>query len=579
MNLYDLIPDLSCFSLQTKKDSKVYSLIKGAIQSGKSAVIHKLSKLFVDYQHNVVILVRNYTDDYEQMKKGLDNFFSADKPKIYFTGNFHRSKKDGTLSKHTDFCLDLPQQNCITISLAHYEHLSKLNECLDKHSGPLTVIIDEVDQLLYSNGLFAEQLDKLLVRAWNVIGVSATLYESIHDDRFCSANTFVLLPPPEYKGILQIKFKEIGKIDSKIKNDLFRRDKDLYSFLKKHRHRVVENQGHPFIALIKTERLIKNQGELLSKIIQHKKFKEAYTVLTYNGSSVTLYSKELLGKTINLPHKKCIYPCQENVFVFKKVSVQRVLQYLKDNGNSQLFPRILIIAHGLVGRGINIVSYDFGWHLTSMFYRPHSASSIPTLLQSIRLCGIYKDDISLTCHVEKKVYENIYKGYQLQEDIFQRLKKTQTDSLFDWILEEKFYKEKIPTKKLCKRVDFGGLVTTNKNEDTGMSVEDFMLDQKIESREMEHVEIKTEKLSKWVESNNLLGKMLRFLYDNVDGVSIDEFKQGIDYVKNEKSWMSNICNGAPGGKYSKELECPRLWYKSMEKIVLDQNIRKAMNTL
>lgn len=214
-----------------------------------------------------------------------------------------------------------------------------------------------------------------------------------------------------------------------------------------------------------------------------------------------------------------------------------------------------------------------------MFYRPHSTSSIPTLLQSIRLCGIYKDDIPLKCYVEKKVYENIYKGYQLQEDIFQRLKKAQTDSLFDWILEKKFYKEKIPTKKLCKRVDFGGLVTTNKNENTGMSIEDFMLDQKIESVEMEHVEIKTDKLSKWVESNNLLGKMLRFLYDNVDGVSIDEFKQAIDYNKNEKSWMSNICNGAPGGKYSKELECPRLWYKSMEKIVLDQNIRKAMNTL
>jgi hypothetical protein len=112
-----------------------------------------------------------------------------------------------------------------------------------------------------------------------------------------------------------------------------------------------------------------------------------------------------------------------------------------------------------------------------------------------------------------------------------------------------------------------------------MSIEDFMLNQKIESGETEHVEIKTDKLSRWVESDNLLGKMLRFLYDNPEGVSLEMFRQGIDYTKNEKSWMSNICHGAPGGKYSKELECPRLWYKSMEKIVLDQNIRKAMNTL
>lgn len=585
--LFKVIPDFSSFCLEGKKELPSYSIIKGAVQSGKSAIIHALALfLCMEHQHNVVILLRNFTDDFHQMFKGLSLFLEsipiATRPRIHYTGNMSRNKKDGSLKNHENFCMDIPHQKSIILSLAHYEHLHKLNECLEisKYNGPLTVIIDEVDQLLYSESIFSNYLEKLLENSWNVVGISATIFELFHElrQRFSSAQTFVLQPPNDYKGILNIKFHDLHKIDTKIKKknpeDIFKWDTSLYSFLKKNCH--VEPFGnHPMITLIKTERLIKNQGILLNKIASHKKLELSYTVLTYNGSRITMYSKNLVGKKI--PNAKS----EGQEHVFRNASIQQVLQFLKDNGGSVLFPRILIISHGLVGRGINIVSDDFQWHLTHMFYRPHSSSNIATLLQSIRLCGIYKDDIPLTCYVENNVYKNIYRGYQLQEDIFQRLQVSdQSKPLSDWLQTEIFYKEKVPTKKCCKNTVFGGVITSDPKEDTGMSMDVFNQDFGIESVEEidTNFKIDCKKLSKWVESNNLLGKMLRYLYDNPQGVSIANFKTGVEYQKDNKSWMSNICNGAPGGKYPKDLGYPRLWYKfkDTQRIILDSKIRKAM---
>jgi len=53
------------------------------------------------------------------------------------------------------------------------------------------------------------------------------------------------------------------------------------------------------------------------------------------------------------------------------------------------------------------------------------------------------------------------------------------------------------------------------------------------------------------------------------------------YLKSDESWMSNVANGAPGGKYSKMLKYPRIWYKpaGTNLFHLDSNIRKIMNEI
>jgi hypothetical protein len=543
--------------------------------------------------------LRSFTEDYEQMSKGFQLFLEKYQdhvfeqghtatrkyiPKIYYTGNVHR-KKNGKLQQHDNLCTDLALQKTVIFTIANHQHIQNLNECLELGgTGPTTLIVDEVDQLLYTSGdVLSTQLENLLGKVSNVFGISATLYEPFHNSLFTFTSHHVLLPPENYKGVLNINFNFIEKLDSKRKKkypkNILKWDKSLSTYLKDHKYDSPFG-NHPCITLIKTERLKKLQQELQYQIANHKSYSEAYTVLTYNGESTTLYASGLCRKQIVLANgKKSKLDGNHNVF--SKTSIQDVLQYLKLNGGSEVFPRILIIAHGLVGRGINIVSADYEWHLTHMFYRPSRIATITIMSQSLRLCGIYNDNIPLTCYLEKSVYENIYRGYQLQEDIFSRLEQN-GESVRDQISKEKFLSAKIPRKKMSKSNDFCGTITTVAEEDQGMSLEEFNQHLNLQDAEesYDHIVIDKKLIAKWTDStHNLLGKMLRFLYDQQTGISLEDFKTGVDYNKSDESWMSNVANGARGGKYSKLLKYPRIWYKPFGTNLfhLDANIRKVMD--
>jgi len=597
--LYEVISDFSKFNLDGKNATN-FALIKGAIQSGKSAIIHALLLLFtMVYEHNVIVLLRSFTEDYEQMSKGFQLFLEKYQdhvfeqghtatrkyiPKIYYTGNVHR-KKNGELQQHDNLCTDLALQKTVIFTIANHQHLKNLNECMDiAGTGPTTLIVDEVDQLLYTSGdVLSIQLENLLGKVSNVFGISATLYEPFHNSLFNFTSHHVLLPPENYKGVLDINFNFIEKLDPKRKKkypkNILKWDKSLSTYLKDHKYDTPFG-SHPCITLIKTERLKKLQQELQYQIANHKNYSQDYTVLTYNGESTTLYSSMLCRKHIVFASGKKSKQ-DGNHHVFSKTSIQDVLQYLKENGGAQIFPRILIIAHGLVGRGINIVSADYQWHLTQMFYRPSRNATITIMLQSLRLCGIYNDNIPLTCYIEKTVYENIYRGFKLQEDIFSRLEQN-GETLREQISEEKFLRDKIPRKKMSKSNDFCGTITTVAEEDTGMSLEEFNqhLNLQDAKESYDHIVINKKLIAKWVDlTDNLLGKMLRFLYDSEMGVSLEDFKTGVDYRKSDESWMSNVANGAPGGKYSKMLKYPRIWYKQAGSnlFILDTNIRKIMD--
>jgi hypothetical protein len=96
----------------------------------------------------------------------------------------------------------------------------------------------------------------------------------------------------------------------------------------------------------------------------------------------------------------------------------------------------------------------------------------------MRLCGIYRDCIPLTCYIEKKNYNDLYKGYQLQEEIFEtRLSRCmESRPTIAWMAEQKFFEDKIPKAKMvCKQGGkFVGTVTRVENEDDGMSMSEFI---------------------------------------------------------------------------------------------------------
>jgi hypothetical protein len=180
--LYNLCSDFSTVS------TGYYNLIKGAIQSGKSRIIQSLSfKCTMLDNGNVIIIVRNYTDDYHQIHKGVCEFIKEFKeyfmdetgedvdedelPKIYYMGDTKRKKSTKKLSDHQEICRQIQLGRAIIVCIANSEQISKLNDCLDivknRNDGinlRLNLVVDEVDQLMFSSGCsFKPQFDYLFI--------------------------------------------------------------------------------------------------------------------------------------------------------------------------------------------------------------------------------------------------------------------------------------------------------------------------------------------------------------------------------------------------------------------------------
>lgn len=481
-------------------DETASTLIMGFIQSGKSKVIFA-SCLFLSrlMKQNVIVVLRDFISDSEQFRYNFTlNFLESLRAamieaghdiettdeiiSVHYAGDLIRPH-DGGLTDPRDMQGALMSgQGAVVVALANQVQLLALNEILDRLDTKPTIFLDEVDDTLYTTGSCGIQMARLTERAAHVIGVSATVFDPLHDKRF--GRVFLLDPPEDYKGVDRFVTTSIQPLPSTGGEDETRltRDPDLTRFLEAHRtaHFQSGSGNHPMILLLKNERMINNQFDLLQDI--RKMHGNDYTVIVYNGRSTTLFAPRLCAaSTIRLPntHKKARFDRTIGAFVFSRSPIQDVLQLLKNEGGAERFPRIIILSHDIIGRGINIVSRDFKWHLTHMFYRPSKTATLPMLLQSMRLAGVYRDNIPLRLYAEEKVLMDIMIGHRLQQEVVERIRTvaSQTGETPVSILERQtFHPEKIPKRsvfllKTRKKQQFLPKVSTT-GED-GWPIEEF----------------------------------------------------------------------------------------------------------
>lgn len=478
--LYEIIQDADDVLTNTEK---VNALIMGSVQSGKSRTIHALALYQITkIKKSVVILVRNCCADLEQMEIGLVKFIEeltnytdenalGDEEIIFNISDIVESRNKNLRGHEVLMAKLLNEKPVIILCMANPQCVRKLNFCLNDANSKVLTIVDECDQTLYSGG---QHLPNHIDELWSsnttkLFGVSATMFEPFSGtySAFNTKNCYVLPPPSNYKGIDNITFKYIKGIDEKNKKNKthLEYDTDLVNFIN-----TIATQApfenHPIQALLKTERLVLKQQEIMKSILGNQLWAEKLAVVVYNGVSIILYHESFVGEKIRLPinrklEKKQIDP---KLHYWDDVSIQSVLQFLKDRE----IGRTIIISDRMANRGINFVSSDFEWHLTHMFYRPSDSSKVGDMLQSIRLCGLYDDDIPLTCYLEPQNHEDLKKGDLLQKDMFQRIKKTHNKlNLCEWLDTVEFYFKKIPAhRKLC-RTKINIRKTTDKSRDDG----------------------------------------------------------------------------------------------------------------
>ena len=291
---------------------------------------------------------------------------------------------------------------------------------------PYVLFIDEVDFVDSGEGTKKNEcIHYLKNNAHCVFGVSATVMDPIGKE-YIRINDIILLSAPNgYKGITSIQVEHINEsavYTGKTTDNLFKTDKGLASFVvgfsKKKAFVYADGFVHPQICLVNICRT--KEPTMMAQEKLSKRF-PSMIIVVYNGDGIT-YTFRNKKKDFKGTISSFLQTIKDKFEIF-------IEDFTEISEKQNKLPNIIIFSGDLAGRGISFTSSDFGWHLTSMRLLVAPNCDEPELIQRVRLCGIYKDDIPLTLYSTPAILEDIRKAYFRQEEIICFLKKKQHEKL------------------------------------------------------------------------------------------------------------------------------------------------------
>jgi hypothetical protein len=390
-----------------------YMTVKGHVQSGKTKFMICASTLFLICGYSVVIVLRNNKADQEQIHERLVLFEKEMNKAI------SSSKRTFNVCRTSSQAVTVEQNKPrIYLTLGNgsstLKMLKGLTEQVNTGKG-ITLFIDEVDFVDSCDGTRKSEVIPLLKQHSHCIfGVSATIMDPLGKENVYSDDVILLSISPHYKGIPSIQVVEIDNSDvsavytGKTTDNLFETDEGLMDFAKMFSDQkpftFANGVVHPHICLVNICRTKGPTVEAQARLA--RKFPDMMSVV-YNGDGITYaYKKEM---------------------VEYKGTISSMLQMVKEKFEKNP-PNILIFSGDLAGRGISFTSSDFKWHLTSMRLLVANQCDEPELIQRVRLCGIYYDDVPLTLYSTSDILCDIKKAYFRQEEIICNLKKKKDET-------------------------------------------------------------------------------------------------------------------------------------------------------
>ena len=465
-SLYEKCPELRKINLKEK-----YIVIKGHVQSGKTNFMICASSLFISMGYSVVHLLRDRTSDREQLYDRLVNF---DK-------ELHIIKNAGTIGSKK-----VPQ---IYLALNNKSSLSKVFKIINKSTFPYILFIDEVD---YVDSGDIETVKKYEViqdmkkNAYCTFGVSATIMDQLGKEDISSKNIILLNTKSSYKGIDAIQLLEIDKkckYTGNINDNLFDQDIGLLSFI----NDFSKRQPTPYLVEIYPNICLVNICRTKGPYFKIQEYlgnsHPELATIVYNGDGISFRQGE---------------------FEFKeKITISKCLQQLKDDGGVDKYPNIMIFAGDLASRCVSFVSEDYKWHLTDQRLLISSSCDEPELIQKIRLCGVYNDDLPLKLYATKKTIDELRKAYLRQEEIVSSLQDKEIENVRSFIDSMEMNKEKFTRRSMVKdhKIDFK---ITKVNYETGWDY-DICIPESKQEEKKSNLDLDTEIIIKII-NNSMLGK-------------------------------------------------------------------------
>lgn len=459
---------------------KKYVVVKGHVQSGKTMFMIQCACLNIALGKSTIVVLRRSLSDLSQIqdriiqfKNNIDELYNEDFP-VYYLDTTSSSKELSQALSGT--------QPRIIVCLGNVTQIRKIAKNKPANCS-YCVFIDECDMMDTIETKSSDLLDCLKENAEIVMGVSATIMNTLAKEQIDLNNTILFDPPYNYQGIGKF-IRNILPYDCKpcnrMNDDPIKKDPNLDLFLnnlskQQPVYMPYFDQYMPLICLINIGTVLLPQQKLYN--YGKKRYDQILFVL-FNGNGITCF---LEGKDV----------------VLKDTHISVFLQYLKDNGGVEKYPRIAIIAGKLASRGLAFTSADYGkylhntqrgncnllgWRLTHFYFIPSQTTDQPELIQNAgRPCVTVSDydNLQVNIYSTKKVLDDIMKSHKLQDDLIYQCLKKQNESLdslpFQEMLNQiKIYKDKVPKKRsLTKKIKIKLNKTKKMEEDLGYSIAEY----------------------------------------------------------------------------------------------------------
>ncbi len=478
--------------------------VKGNVQSGKTKFMISSAIWFMLNGKSSLIILRNYTDDSDQLKVRIKQFSDELYASLEHSG-FPRNL----------FPIEFVDEDLITsdslngttpkimISIYNNTNLAKINKKIgENEKGKFVLFIDEADMLHKDVDLddktkkgditVASELQNLVNTCFCSFSVSGTILDAILKKTIKVEDLIVLQPPVGYKSHNSFRYDPFYltkkcKFTTLENDDIIQNDENIIPFLEyfgKLSYQDYSTGKHPNYCLMRVSKVKKPMNKFFDTICQDYR---SICVLLYTGEDLKLHHDSLENvNSIRLSNGKNSKN-ENGVHVFKKGSSPgHILEWLKNNGGAEVFTNIITIAGDLASRGISFGSADFNkcknpWHLTNMYATFAESTDIPEMIQITgRLCTVPKAPITLRLHVTQSVREDLLKGFNITEEFVSRAANVQIKeaSVNEYVSNLNIFKNKVPdssrpltkfskfspkkVRTLREDVDNGGWMTDDK---------------------------------------------------------------------------------------------------------------------
>ena len=396
----------------------------GFVQSGKTYFInHLMYKIHLLYPTAmVVIMVPNLCAMREQSRNRLVEFDGKDKGIVAYNAEFgtHLPTMAGDDVVFHEASRSNRGQYQYILALENQANLINVIQdvVIRREHDPtakLFLIVDEVDTVYKDVATkFHGPFQQVREMASMVFGITATPADSfISEQKIESQFVHIIPPQPNYKGWDYLTKIAIQSDRPNRKNNVVIDDTQCIQELAKLNQippwvcvdEEKKEYVHPVNVLVKTSERTDHHTQYLDAFRTDPRF-ERWAILSFNGKGIKLVCRSLDHPDIVINNTRIRSPPSGIFDIDTSVSYPEVISFLVQHHVSH----IVTVAGILANRGYSFVSSNYKIHLTHEYLLCSTTSTCTNDNQSLRLLGVYPDNIPLTLLTTQTVLDAIEKS-------------------------------------------------------------------------------------------------------------------------------------------------------------------------